>query len=57
MAALWPVDDKATAELMGAFYAALAAGRSEAEALADAQRQMLPQEGRLRIRSIGRGSR
>jgi CHAT domain-containing protein len=41
MAALWPVDDKATADLMSAFYSALVSGRSEAEALADAQRQMI----------------
>jgi CHAT domain-containing protein len=41
MAALWPVDDRATAELMGNFYRALAAGQSESEALASAQREML----------------
>lgn len=41
MAALWPVDDRATADLMGEFYAALASGRSESRALAEAQRQML----------------
>jgi CHAT domain-containing protein len=41
LAALWPVDDKATADLMAAFYSALVGGRSEAEALADAQRKMI----------------
>ncbi len=41
MATLWPVEDQATAGLMTRFYAALAAGRQDAEALADAQRAML----------------
>jgi CHAT domain-containing protein len=45
MAALWPVDDRATADLMGDFYASLAAGRSESESLALAQRKMLRNEG------------
>ena len=38
MATLWPVEDRSTARLMERFYTALAAGRSEAEALAEAQR-------------------
>jgi CHAT domain-containing protein len=33
VASLWPVDDAATARLMGSFYAELAAGRSVADAL------------------------
>jgi CHAT domain-containing protein len=41
MATLWPVQDRATADLMTRFYSALAAGRPEAEALAEAQRAML----------------
>jgi len=41
MATLWPVQDRATADLMTRFYAALAAGRPEAEALAEAQQAML----------------
>jgi CHAT domain-containing protein len=41
MATLWPVEDRATADLMAQFYAALKAGRSEAEALAEAQRATL----------------
>ena len=41
MAALWPVNDRATADLMGEFYAALASGRSESRALAESQRHML----------------
>lgn len=41
MATLWPVQDRATADLMTRFYTALAAGRPEAEALAEAQRAML----------------
>ena len=41
MATLWPVQDLATADLMTRFYTALAAGRPEAEALAEAQRAML----------------
>ncbi|PYP39878.1 MAG: hypothetical protein DMD48_05120 [Gemmatimonadetes bacterium] len=38
LATLWPVADVATARLMERFYKELAAGRSEAEALALAQR-------------------
>jgi CHAT domain-containing protein/tetratricopeptide (TPR) repeat protein len=45
MATLWPVQDQATADLMIRFYAALAAGRPEAEALAEAQRAMLRNPG------------
>jgi CHAT domain-containing protein len=41
MATLWPVEDRATADLMTEFYTELAAGRLEAEALAGAQRQAL----------------
>ena len=41
MATLWPVDDRATADLMTQFYGALAAGQPEGEALAEAQRTML----------------
>jgi CHAT domain-containing protein/TolA-binding protein len=41
MATLWPVEDRATADLMAQFYAGLNAGRSEAEALAEAQRATL----------------
>jgi CHAT domain-containing protein/tetratricopeptide (TPR) repeat protein len=41
MATLWPVQDRATADLMTRFYTTLRAGRSEAEALAEAQRGML----------------
>ena len=41
LATLWPVQDRATAELMTRFYTALAAGRPESEALADAQRATL----------------
>jgi CHAT domain-containing protein len=41
LATLWPVQDRATADLMTRFYTALAAGRPEAEALAEAQRAML----------------
>jgi CHAT domain-containing protein len=41
LATLWPVEDRATADLMTLFYAALNAGRSEAEALAEAQRATL----------------
>ena len=41
MGALWPVEDRATARLMERFYEALSAGRSEAEALAVAQRAAL----------------
>jgi CHAT domain-containing protein len=45
IAGLWPVDDRATAELMGDFYAGLSRGRPEAEALALAQRKMLRNKG------------
>lgn len=38
LATLWPVQDVATARFMERFYTALAAGRPEAEALAEAQR-------------------
>lgn len=41
LASLWPVEDRATAQLMQHFYRQLAAGRSEAAALAAAQRIML----------------
>jgi CHAT domain-containing protein len=41
IASLWPVEDRATAELMERFYAGLAAGRSEAAALAGAQRSIM----------------
>jgi CHAT domain-containing protein len=41
LASLWPVEDRATAQLMTQFYRRLAAGASEAEALAGAQRAML----------------
>lgn len=38
LATLWPVQDLATARFMARFYRELAAGRSEAEALTEAQR-------------------
>lgn len=41
LASLWPVEDRATAQLMRHFYRSLGAGRSEATALAEAQRAML----------------
>jgi len=41
MATLWPVEDRATADLMAEFYAGLVAGQSEPDALAEAQRAML----------------
>ena len=41
LATLWPVEDRATARLMERFYTELAAGRSESEALAAAQRWSL----------------
>jgi CHAT domain-containing protein/tetratricopeptide (TPR) repeat protein len=41
MATLWPVQDRATADLMTRFYTALAAGQPESEALAEAQRATL----------------
>jgi CHAT domain-containing protein len=40
-ATLWPVEDRATAQLMEEFYRALSLGRSEVEALALAQRAAL----------------
>jgi CHAT domain-containing protein len=41
LASLWPVEDRATAQLMQHFYRSLSAGRSEATALAEAQRAIL----------------
>ena len=41
MATLWPVQDRAAADVMTRFYTALAAGQPEAEALALAQRATL----------------
>ena len=41
MGTLWPVEDRATARLMERFYVALKSGRSEPEALAEAQRSAL----------------
>lgn len=41
IASLWPVEDRATAQLMQRFYQQLAAGQSEAMALAEAQRALL----------------
>jgi CHAT domain-containing protein len=41
LATLWPVEDRTTADLMASFYGALRAGRSEVEALAEAQRATL----------------
>jgi CHAT domain-containing protein len=41
MATLWPVQDRAAADVMTRFYGALAAGQPEAEALALAQRATL----------------
>ncbi|HRE90236.1 MAG TPA: CHAT domain-containing protein, partial [Myxococcota bacterium] len=41
MATLWEVDDRATADLMGRFYQEVKAGKSYAEALSLAQRQMI----------------
>ena len=41
LATLWPVDDGSTARWMGTFYRAVADGRSEAEAVALAQRTAL----------------
>jgi CHAT domain-containing protein len=40
LATLWPVDDRATVDLMEAFYQALARGRTAATALAEAQATM-----------------
>ncbi len=45
IAALWPVSDRSTAELMARFYAALARGRPKDEALAEAQRSFARGEG------------
>jgi len=45
LATLWPVQDRATARLMERFYTELAAGRPEAEALAEAQRAALGTRG------------
>jgi CHAT domain-containing protein/tetratricopeptide (TPR) repeat protein len=41
MGTLWPVEDRTTAQLMERFYIALKSGKSEAEALAEAQRSTL----------------
>jgi CHAT domain-containing protein len=41
LATLWPVEDRATASLMEQFYTQLVAGRSESDALAEAQRWAL----------------
>jgi CHAT domain-containing protein/Tfp pilus assembly protein PilF len=41
LASLWPVEDRATAQLMRHFYRSLEKGRSEATAIAEAQRAML----------------
>jgi CHAT domain-containing protein len=41
VATLWPVQDRATADLMTRFYGAIGAGESEVQALAEAQRAML----------------
>jgi CHAT domain-containing protein/Tfp pilus assembly protein PilF len=43
LASLWPVDDRATAQLMERFHSGLASGQSEAAALAAAQRAALRQ--------------
>ena len=45
IATLWPVDDRATADLMRDFYGELRAGRSEMDALAAAQRRALRRAG------------
>jgi len=45
LATLWPVQDRATAGLMERFYTALAEGKPEAEALAEAQRAALGARG------------
>ena len=44
VATLWPVEDRASAELVGGFYDALAE-YDAAAALAEAQRGLLAQEG------------
>jgi CHAT domain-containing protein len=41
LATLWPVEDRATAELMKRFYVALRSGESESGALAAAQRSAI----------------
>ena len=41
VAGLWPVDDRATAQLMDRFYAALAAGRPPASALRQAKLELM----------------
>ena len=45
IASLWPVEDRATARLMGRFYRRLAAGQSTAVSLAGAQRDVLREPG------------
>jgi CHAT domain-containing protein len=45
LATLWPVNDRATAELMRRFYVALRGGESESGALAAAQRDVLAAAG------------
>lgn len=45
LATLWPVDDRATAELMIAFYEGLADGHPAAHALREAQRHMSEMSG------------
>jgi CHAT domain-containing protein/Tfp pilus assembly protein PilF len=57
VASLWPVDDRATAQLMGNFYAGLRAGRSKATALADAQRALIRDEEEELAGSLGREQR
>jgi CHAT domain-containing protein/Tfp pilus assembly protein PilF len=46
LASLWRVEDRSTARLMELFYRRLAAGASEARALAGAQRELLGEPGR-----------
>lgn len=41
LASLWPVDDRASAQLMERFHRALAAGRTDAAAITEAQRALL----------------
>ncbi len=45
LATLWPVEDRTTAVLMKNFYRELAAGRSEAMALSNAQRSAIRSPG------------
>jgi CHAT domain-containing protein len=45
VATLWPVEDRAMGDLMARFHAELEAGRSEVEALAEAQRATLHNSG------------